>query len=82
MSTMKPIPISKARDLAKGLDADGVAIFVFKGDRVAATSYGADEGKCKDMGSWIDSIVDGMGDGTHGQPFGNGCPWPRITQDD
>lgn len=79
---MKPVPISKAKALANEFGVDGVAIFIFSDGQVGATSYGADKAKCKDMGRWIDGVVDGMGEGKIKQPFHGDCPWPRITQDD
>lgn len=79
---MKPLPISKAKAIAAEQSAEGVAIFVFKGGQVAATSYGADKVLCKRMGKFIDRIVDDLGQGKIDNPLDDGaCPWPRITQD-
>lgn len=79
---MKPLPISKAKELALEQSADGVAIFVFKGDQVSATSYGDSKALCKRLGKFIDRIVDDLGDGKIENPLDDGaCPWPRITQD-
>jgi hypothetical protein len=80
---MKPLAISKARAIAKEMAADGVAVFVFKGGRVAGTSYGASKAICGRMGRFIDRVVDDLGDGKIDNPLDDGsCPWPRITQDD
>jgi hypothetical protein len=78
---MKPVSISTAKEIAKAVGAHGVAIFVFDGEHVGATSYGADKDKCALMGKWIDGIVDGIEASTIPEPFGNGCPWPRIMQE-
>lgn len=79
---MKPLPISKATALAIELGADGVAVFAFKGDQVAGTSYGANKPLCKRMGQFIDRVVDDLGVGKIDNPLDDGaCPWPRITQD-
>ena len=79
---MKQMPISKAKAIAKEMGVDGIAIFLFKGDRVAGTSYGADKPLCDRMGQFIDRIVDDLGDGKIDNPIDDGaCPWPRITQD-
>lgn len=79
---MKPLPISKAKAIAAEMGAEGVAIFVFKGEQVAGTSYGADRALCGRMGKFIDRIVDDLGDGKIDNPLDSGaCPWPRITQE-
>lgn len=79
---MKSVPISKAKALANELGASGVAIFVFAGDQVTSTSYGADKALCGRMGRFIDRVVDDLGDGKIDNPMDDdACPWPRITQE-
>jgi len=78
---MRPVPISKAKALAKELGAEGVAIFVFGDGQVGGTSYGADKNLCLTMGKFIDRIVDDLSDGKIASPVDGNCPWPRITQE-
>lgn len=79
---MKPVPISTAKEIARKHGFDGVAIIYFKGDAFGATSYGADQQKCKEMGAWIDALATKLESGEMAAPFEAGCPWPAYTLDD
>jgi hypothetical protein len=69
MSMARPLTtITDAKQIAQRMGADGVAVIAFKDGVIHAASYGATKEKCKELGRWLDFVVDGMGDGRVAAP--------------
>lgn len=78
---MTPVPISKAREIAKQNGWQGVAIFYFGAEQMGVTSYGVSKAQCDDMRTWADSVFDKIGTDIEPPWEDHGCPWPTIRQD-
>lgn len=62
------VRIGDAKQIAKEVGADGVAVFAFVDGRVVAASYGETKDKCTALGRWLDRMVDGMCEGKFPAP--------------
>jgi hypothetical protein len=54
------VRIGDAKQIAKEVGADGVAVFAFVDGNVVAASYGETKDKCARLGKWLDGMVDDM----------------------
>mgnify|MGYP000458600292 CR=1 len=57
------IQITDAKNIAKRLNADGVAVFAFVDGRYQAASYGETKLKCEKLGAWLDAVCDQLNSG-------------------
>ena len=79
---MKPVSITAAKQLATQAGAEGIAVFAFSGESLAATSYGSSKELCARMKAWIEDVSGRLESGDLPNPLDDGqCPWPALTQD-
>ena len=72
--TKPNISVADARAIGKKLAADGVAVFVFRGDQLQIATYGATRDKYRQMGKWNEHLYDEIADGGLPHPFWDMMP--------